>query len=117
MSEKSYVSVQICSICEEAIGVLLDRRLEKSLNPQTVFPTQICDKCKEKYLSKGVLLLAREEREGKFTGQLAVIKDEAYKRMFNIPIPAGKIVFIDVPAFERIFKKTQEGEKVGKTGL
>jgi len=75
------------------------------LNPQTAFPTQICDKCKENYLSKGVLLLARQGEKGDFTGQLAVIKDEAYRRIFNMPIPMGKIVAVEASALERMLKE------------
>lgn len=86
---KSYVTIQICPICQGEMGLLLDRRLKDSFEMKTCIPGQVCDKCEKKYLSKGVMLINPEN------GKLAVIKDEAFKRIFNKPLPPRKIGFAD----------------------
>lgn len=53
-----------------------------------------CEDCKNQYLSKGVLLF--ESLDGKTpTGSFAVIKDEAFQKMFSMEIPKHKICFVD----------------------
>lgn len=94
MSEKSHVAMTICPICNEHMDVLLSTRIQegkiKEIFAQRdyVDPTRVCEKCEEKYLSVGVLIIDPE------TGSVAVLKDEAFKEHFTIPIPEGKIVFM-----------------------
>ena len=71
-----------------------------------------CDECKEKYLKIGVLLLeAHKDEFGKpiVTGSLKVLKDKAFTRMFNVPIPPQKIIFLESDVFKLI--KEPEPEK------
>lgn len=82
--------MEICPICRKETGtILMDRRLKDTFNRHTMNPGVVCDECKEKYLSVGVMLINPEN------GKLSVIKDEAFKRIFNKPIPSGKIAFAD----------------------
>lgn len=93
MSDKSYVTMQICPICQDTddpMGILMDRRIKDTFeNKYTCIPTQVCDKCKETYLKKGVMLINPD------SGKLAVIKDAAYKKLFNKSIPKHRIAFAD----------------------
>jgi hypothetical protein len=87
-SDKSYVTIELCPICGGDTGALLmNKRLHKTFGKQTVNPRTTCGECKEKYLKLGVMLINPE------TGSLAVLKDEAFVRLFNTPVPAGKIAF------------------------
>jgi len=87
-SDKGYVTIELCPICGGDTGALLmNKRLQKSFGKHTVNPRTTCGECKEKYLEVGVLLINPE------TGSLAVLKDEAFVRLFNTPVPAGKIAF------------------------
>ncbi len=47
IGEKSHVGMLICFICGGDVGILLDRRLQKSLPRKTV-GSEACDECKEK---------------------------------------------------------------------
>jgi len=88
--DKSYVTIEKCVICGKDTGQLfLDRRLKNTFNKHTSTPTSLCDKCKKKYLKDGVMLINPEN------GKLSVIKDSAFKRIFDKPIPKGKIAFTD----------------------
>jgi len=87
-SDKSYVTIEMCPICGGDTGALLmNKRLHKTFGKHTVNPRTTCGECKEKYLKAGVMLINPE------TGSLAVLKDEAFVRLFNTSVPAGKIAF------------------------
>lgn len=89
-SDKSYVTLELCPICREDTGtLLLDRRLKNTFEKHTINPGTTCNACKEKYLKEGVMLINPE------TGSLAVLKEEAFKRMFNVPIPVHGIAYTE----------------------
>lgn len=92
--DKSYVSLAVCPICREDTGtLLLDQKLRPKFDKKTVTP-EPCETCKEKYLKNGVMLLNPE------TGGLVVIKVSAFKRAFNIPVPAQHIAFCEQQVLE-----------------
>lgn len=103
--KKSFVTLSVCPICKKETGeLLLDRRLRNTFGMHTINPTRVCDACKKKYLNKGVMLINPE------TGSLVVIKDEAYKRIVNKPIPKSKIAFAE----ETVLMKLLGGGKLKK---
>ena len=87
--DKSYVTLEICPICKKDTGtILLDRRLKDTFESKTINPTNVCDDCRKKYLSKGVMIINPE------TCRLVVLKDSAFKKVMpNYAIPAKKILF------------------------
>ncbi len=88
--DKSYVTMKECPICKGDTGsILMDKRLRNSFEMRTINPGNTCDKCRNKYLSKGVLLINPQN------GGLVVIKDGAFKKVFDKPIPKRKIAFVD----------------------
>jgi hypothetical protein len=96
--DKSYVTMEKCVICGKPTNALfLDRRLRSVFERYTTTPTSVCDACRKKYLSEGVMMINPQ------SGRLLVLKDEAFKRLFpQIPIPKGKITFAEEEVFERI---------------
>ena len=86
---KSYVGMMLCPLCEEPVGVALDRSLEETLPEKFVDPTAVCDTCREKYLDTGTMIVCPE------TGQIVIVTDEAFERTFTIPIPESKVCFAD----------------------
>ena len=89
MDEKSHVGIS-CFFCGETIGVLLDKRLKKSLpNTPIVINMEPCDKCK-KFMEQGIILISIKDsttaeemgKGGKLpnpykTGEWCVVKDDA----------------------------------------
>lgn len=67
-----------------------------------------CEACRKKFLDKGVLLLEGEQTpKGPVpTGKLVVLKNKAFKGMFNTDVPKRKIAFVDKEVFEK-FKFTE----------
>lgn len=95
---KSFVTITVCPICgKDKNELLLDRRLKETFEMKTVTP-EPCDDCRKKYLSKGVMLMNPD------SGDLLVIKDEAFAGFFTRPIPKGKIAFCDQGIIDHIKK-------------
>lgn len=88
--------VKDCLICHREV-ILLARKDFKGDMPEkdSVLP-QVCEKCYSKYLTKGVLLVNPDN------GALVVLKDKAFKKVFNVPIPDGKIAFTEQRVLEMI---------------
>ena len=102
--ERSYVGMLLCPICEEPLGIVLDGNLEKSLCKKNINPTQVCDDCREQYLTGGVMLISPK------TGDLFVITDEGFDRTFTVPIPPGKIAFVSEDVIALLKRSYEEGQ-------
>lgn len=95
--EKSYVAMGLCPICHEENGeIIMDTMLRDRFCKYVKTP-HVCPECKEKYLQEGVLLIAPE------SDRIVVVKDEAFNRMFNIPIPKEKTCFVEEAVMDLIF--------------
>ena len=81
--------VKGCMICHEEVILLARRDARGELPEKGSIMPQVCDECKGKYLDKGVLLINPDN------GNFVVLKDEAFKRIFNEEIPPQKIAFTD----------------------
>ena len=46
--DKDFVGMFCCPLCNEPIGLLMDKRLKKSLPKYQTIGPELCDKCKEK---------------------------------------------------------------------
>jgi len=97
-------SLTVCILCGEAIGVALMGRLpnDKEAPRQIVNGIEPCDKCKAKYLSVGVMLLEVGPDEKTPTGKLSVLKDDAFKRIFDQDIPKNKICMVEFGLLDSI---------------
>lgn len=95
----------VCPICQEDNGtILMDRRIKDTFEPRTIDPAGVCDKCKKKYLTKGVLLINPKNCS------LIVLKDEAFKAIMNVPIPEKKIAFCDQELLDKIQEETNRND-------
>jgi hypothetical protein len=104
-SDKSYVTLELCPICRENTGtLLLDRRLKNTFEKHTINPGTTCDVCKDKYLKEGVMLINPE------TGSLAVLKKEAFKRMFNVPVPVHMIAYAEEKVVQWLINQQSSAE-------
>ena len=98
-----------CIICGEGKNeiALLGNNYKEQAPMLMLLDIVPCDKCQEKYLLKGTLLVEAKEvysmREKKNlprpTGNIMVIKDEAFVRMFDVKLPPKKIAYMDLESF------------------
>lgn len=103
-----------CFLCGEAKNeiALLGSAFPEEAPMYMVLDVEPCEKCREKYLKIGVLLAEAERRENHFgkidyypNGKFLVIKDEAFKKVFNREIPPRKIVFVEIGLLDKISEK------------
>ena len=103
-------TMPICIICKEETGeiALLGAGYKGEAPARMIVGIEPCAKCREKYLSQGVLMVECEVEYGygdkkKYTptGTLAVIKDEAFQNLFG-EVPKGKIAQVEVGLLKKI---------------
>lgn len=86
--EKSHVGLEQCFVCGEDVGVLLDRRLKKSLPHRTCITKAPCSKCEE-HMKNGIILISvnktlTDNAENPYrSGGWVVIKEEAVRRIIQ----------------------------------
>lgn len=102
-------SLGVCPICSEDNGevLLLGTSLGRDVEAphRTVRPLEPCTKCKEKYLVVGVMLLeGTRDAKGNptTTGNLIVLTNEAFIRLFNMEPPRKKIALVEPELFARL---------------
>lgn len=87
----------VCPICQKDNGtILLDKRLRDRFEMRTIDPKNPCEKCRKKYLAKGTMIFSPT------SGDLLVIKDSAFKRVFNVSLPKGKVIFCDQDVIDKL---------------
>lgn len=102
-------TMSVCIVCGEDTGeiALLGAGYKGEAPMRMVTGIEPCEKCRAKYLSVGVLLVEMEERfEPKKhiapTGRVTVLKDEAFTRIFEQPVPKGKIAQVEVGILDKL---------------
>jgi len=99
-------TISQCILCGEEKNeiVLLGAAYKDEAPMRMVTSIEPCDKCKDKYLSDGVMLIEAEGNKDKPmpTGRVIVIKDEAYNRTFDVPIHKNKAAYVEPAVFNAI---------------
>ena len=117
LSEKYGVnpSLMCCIICGEATGVaLLGHNDGKEAPRKMTGPGEICDSCRGAHLSNGTLLMS--VKNGRLLGDIIVIKDEAFQRIFETEVPKEKMAYVDKTLFDALSRAHQEVETEGENG-
>ncbi|MFA5424820.1 MAG: hypothetical protein WC374_13280 [Phycisphaerae bacterium] len=101
-------SMSRCIICGGAGNeIILFGRLPGDAEAPRLGPVtslEPCEKCRKQYLDEGVLLVEMDgtPRDENPTGRIAVLKNEAFNRIFNVPLPPKKIAMIPVEVSDRL---------------
>ena len=100
MTEKSHVSMEqhqcvACFTLFETGAILLDKRLEKSMERHTVTGQGMCPAC-EARKAEGYIALVEVagERERRPTGVVSHIRATIWSDIFNSPLPAGGVAHV-----------------------
>ena len=99
-----------CIICGGDTGeiALLGAAYKGEAPRKMLLGVEPCKQCREKYLTVGVLLVEADQREVKNkmqhipTGKVTVLKDEAFTRIFDKPIPPKKICYVEIGLLDKI---------------
>jgi len=104
-------TMPLCILCGEEKGeiALLGASYKEEAPKKMVLDVVPCDKCKEKYLSQGVLLIeaikeynAKNQEMNVPTGRLVVLRFVAFKKLFNAKVPKQKIVFVEKGLLDKL---------------
>lgn len=119
MSEKSHVSIEQhqCPVCLELHNtgaVLLDKRLRPSMEHNTVTGHSLCPEHKKLFDEGYIALVAAEapghkthlkQEEAVRTGEIAHLRREVFKQMFNVEVPDNQEMVFVTPDVIEILKK------------
>ena len=105
---KSHVGMQVCFICLEPKGILLDRRLKETLEDKMITDMEPCDKCKE-HMKLGIILVRANGNENQFNGAYVVVKEEAVRQIFERwehldAVMDKRIAILEDKVFDNLFK-------------
>jgi len=98
-------TMPVCIVCGKEKGeiVLLGAAYKEQAPMHMLFDPEPCDACRKKYLEKGKgVLLAEAESDKRLTGRCWVIKEAAFKKIFNVPLPPKRIAFAEVGLAEKV---------------
>ena len=106
-------TISKCILCQKEKNeiALLGSSYKEQAPMYMVTSIEPCKECKEKYLKHGVMLVEAEIKphgyvQQKFdyvpNGNISVIKDNAFKKLFNQEIPNGKICFVEIGLLTKI---------------
>lgn len=117
MSEKSHVSLEqkVCPVCAQThdVGVLLHKRLAKTLEPRTVTGWAMCPE-HARLEGEGYIALVGVDRDkstdmtlgGVYrTGDIAHIRAEVFGELLNVPTPQTPLVLVDPETIEQLKTK------------
>jgi hypothetical protein len=109
-------TLPVCIICGEETGeiAMLGAGYKGEAPKHMVLDVKPCEKCYQKYLKRGTLLVeAEQEADGtkQPTGKVTVIRDEAFKQVFNQEIPEHKIIFVEVGILKMLEEQSKHAEE------
>ena len=107
-------TISKCMVCGEdknELLLLLGASFKGEAPMHMVTSVEPCEVCKKKYLTVGVLMAeatiepvrgVSDKKEPVPTRAFAIIKDEAFKRMFDKEIPKHKICYLELGMLEKM---------------
>lgn len=126
MGDKSYVTMEqkVCAVCTQVYdtdSLLIDRRLNDSLESKTVTGVGLCPEHEQAHNDGFVALVAIDEEKSEFgldgqvnpagafyLGEYCLLKREAFDRVFNQPAPDSPFVYCQQGVIE-VLKQMTEG--------
>jgi len=106
-------TIPVCFVCGKPKNevVLLGAGYKEEAPMHLCIDKEPCEECK-RLASKGVMLVEVQDNTDKEnpykTGKIIVVKEEAYKHIFNTEVPPKRIAFIEETALKKIM-----GDKYG----
>ena len=104
---KSYVSVEqhqcfVCGKTYDTGAILLDKRLQESMERTTVTATGLCQDDQKKKDEGYIALIGADEATQRRTGDVLHIRAEVWPRIFNVPVPPKGVCFVTPDAVEKL---------------
>lgn len=116
MSDKSHVGIGVhrCPVCLEKTDevILLNTKLRNTLERENFIGFKMCEEHNKKLYEEGYLALIETSSpvaptsltDNYRTGNYALIKENVYNDLFNVPISKNRICFIQVGILQDLQK-------------
>lgn len=82
MEDKDFVGMFCCPICKEPMGILMDRRIKKTLPKYQTIGPELCDKCKQKFTEEDKVVIYEADTSANLLGRYAVANMDGF---INLP--------------------------------
>lgn len=89
MEDKDFVGMFCCPICKEPMGILMDKRLKKTLPKQQTIGPELCDKCKQKFIDENKVVIYEADDKGHLLGRYAIANMGGF---INLPEETKKFI-------------------------
>jgi len=110
--EKSHVGMELCYFCQEAKGVILHKRLAKTVPHEGIYNSVPCDECAE-HMKQGIILISIENGQtqppaGELpnpyrSGDWVVINEDGFTKAFgDHPALKSRMAFVDDNAWDKM---------------
>jgi hypothetical protein len=112
--EKSHVSMEqklcpVTGVTWDSGAILLDKRMKQSMERYTTTGMEICPEVKERIKEGFIPMVEADPKKSETlpngnmnpkgayrTGRVFYLKVEAFKRMFNAPVPKQEFCYVDI---------------------
>ena len=119
-SDKSYVTVEqhqcpVCGVIEDSGAILMDRGLRDRFEHHTLTGYGLCKEHQAQFDDGYIFLVAADPDESLLnmngtvsideahrTGEIAAVRRNVAKQMFNRPIPTNGVMFCDPEVIEQL---------------
>ena len=81
MEDKDFVGMFCCPICKEPMGILMDRRLKKTLPKHQAIEPELCDKCKQKFIDEDKVVIYEADTSANLLGRYVIAKMEGFNNL------------------------------------
>lgn len=119
MTNKSYVTMEqhICLICDQPFdtgALLLDQSLRERFDRTTTTGYGLCpEHKKDGYIAliecTGIPTGDRMQPcDAERTGAVAWVRNEAWERVFNVPLPTGSVVYVEPGVIKKLEQMRQQ---------
>lgn len=72
--DKSYVGMYCCPLCGEAIGLLLNTKLEHNVPQKSIIGPELCEKCKKKLIDENSVVVYEADKKQNISGRYFTVK-------------------------------------------
>ena len=109
-------SMILCPKCGESHSIALMGRMKNDAEaPRMILGNELCDKCLEKARQDNRVVLLKCKVDGDptqgITGDSMEMSLEIFPKVFNHPIPAGRMALIDPNVFDDIVKAVEASQE------
>lgn len=128
MSDKSHVTMEqkVCVVCHEHFdtqAILLDQRIRPVFEAKTITGYGWCPKHQKLKDDGFIMLVGIDDTKSSppykpntvyHTGGIAMVKREAWGKIFTVPVPVSNMCYVDEPTLARLQAIMVEAEAAAK---